>query len=212
MPKKLSLGADRNPIIVQLTEYEGTRFVDIRRYYTDRKSNELLPTKKGISLSRQHFSCLRAFFNEAYNSIEEWLGGGSGQVAEEVGVVMAARQAAADEAAHEAKPFEVHTMRSNRGSFFSVTAEGNHYDLRLNESHPFVKDLIVASLAPNSSTHTKELDPATREFVATLLVSFRRATELFEGDDQTKADQLLRALEYEWSIILANYADAKERL
>jgi len=211
MTNRLSIGSDSNPLIVQLTEYEGTRLVDIRRYYKDRKTNELLPTKKGVSLSRRYFTCLRDFFKEASGSIDDWLAGGAISVADQVGAAMATRQTAADQAAHEARPFEVHSMDGGRGCFFSVTAQGNHYDVRLNESHPFVKSLHKTTLESAGGCHAKSSNAHARELVATLLVSFRRATELFDGDSEMNADRLLRALEYEWALILANYTDSQRQ-
>jgi hypothetical protein len=38
-------------IVVQGKEYKGHRYIDIRTYFLDKKSNEWLPTKKGITIA-----------------------------------------------------------------------------------------------------------------------------------------------------------------
>lgn len=37
-------------IRVQTVEYQGKKYIDIRRFYLDKETNEYKPTKKGVSL------------------------------------------------------------------------------------------------------------------------------------------------------------------
>jgi hypothetical protein len=37
--------------LVQVREFKGQTYIDIREYYTDKKTMEMMPGKKGISLN-----------------------------------------------------------------------------------------------------------------------------------------------------------------
>ncbi len=45
------IGSKDSPVIIELKEFEGRKLFDIRKYFTDKKTNELSPTRKGISLN-----------------------------------------------------------------------------------------------------------------------------------------------------------------
>lgn len=46
------IGSERSPIVIELKSFNGRKFIDIRKYYTDKNNNgELSPTKKGIAVN-----------------------------------------------------------------------------------------------------------------------------------------------------------------
>lgn len=60
----------REPIIIKLTTYKNSKYLDIRKYYE--KNSEWLPTQKGITLSLEHFNFLMEILNNNKEKIKEW--------------------------------------------------------------------------------------------------------------------------------------------
>ena len=58
-----------------LTEYQGTRYVDVRTYYQTRDSDEWLPTRKGIVVPPGKLAELREMLDTAEEEMrgEGWL-------------------------------------------------------------------------------------------------------------------------------------------
>ena len=52
------------PIKLQFKIFQNKKYLDIRKWYLDRKKNEVLPTKKGISLSDYQFNEIFRDFRE----------------------------------------------------------------------------------------------------------------------------------------------------
>lgn len=67
----------RNPIVLQLNEFQGHRLLDIRRFFWDQKTSEYKPTKKGISLNRENYAEIMSMILERSESIASWLGFGN---------------------------------------------------------------------------------------------------------------------------------------
>jgi uncharacterized protein (DUF3820 family) len=67
---KITIGTEKNPILVDFKTYEGRKIVDIRKFYlSSSSSKEYLPTKKGISLNMLQLNELLAKFRENKDSI-----------------------------------------------------------------------------------------------------------------------------------------------
>ena len=53
------IGTLRNPILIDVKEFNNQKLIDIRKYFIDKDdSNKLIPTKKGISLNSFHLEQL----------------------------------------------------------------------------------------------------------------------------------------------------------
>ncbi|MEC4117131.1 transcriptional coactivator p15/PC4 family protein [Myroides phaeus] len=50
--------SDQNLLYVSQSDFEGGKYIDIRKFYIDRKSEEVKPTKKGITLNLGQFYIL----------------------------------------------------------------------------------------------------------------------------------------------------------
>ncbi len=81
-----SIGSPQRPILISLSEVEGSRVVDIRRFYVDKESRELRPTQRGIAIQAANFAEVFACLSDAYGPITEWLqgSGASDQVKRQV--------------------------------------------------------------------------------------------------------------------------------
>ncbi len=67
------IGSKNSPIIIELKEYEGIKLFDLRKYYMDKKTEELLPTKKGISLNSFQLKQLIETINTKSDEINNFL-------------------------------------------------------------------------------------------------------------------------------------------
>lgn len=67
------IGTNRNPILIDFKEYNNQKLVDIRKYFIDSKdSNNLLPTKKGISLNVNQLSQIIEAINSNSTAISDF--------------------------------------------------------------------------------------------------------------------------------------------
>lgn len=69
-----SIGNESKPILVSLNNLEGTKLVDIRKYYTEKNTGELSPTKKGISLNHRQFESLALVFSDNIKTFLDFFG------------------------------------------------------------------------------------------------------------------------------------------
>ena len=53
--KEIFLGPENYPLKIEVKTFKGKKYIDFRKWFLDRKTNEILPTKKGIMLSEYQF-------------------------------------------------------------------------------------------------------------------------------------------------------------
>jgi hypothetical protein len=67
------IGTTRNPILIDFKEYNNFKLVDIRKFFIDKNDiNNLLPTKKGISLNVNQLNQLIETINSNSNTISNF--------------------------------------------------------------------------------------------------------------------------------------------
>lgn len=67
------IGTTRNPILIDIKEYNNLKLIDIRKYFIDKEdAQNLIPTKKGISLNGFQFQQLIEVLNSNSKSIAEF--------------------------------------------------------------------------------------------------------------------------------------------
>lgn len=67
------IGTNRNPILIDFKEYNNQKIVDIRKYFFDSKdSNNLLPTKKGITLNINQLNQVVETLNSNLSSLSDF--------------------------------------------------------------------------------------------------------------------------------------------
>jgi hypothetical protein len=188
-----SIGSPQRPILISIGEVEGTRIVDIRRYYVDKKSKELRPTQRGIAIQAANFVEIFSCLSDHYGTITQWLQGSgvTDQVRRDSAAVKAVRSGARPSIKNEAW----------RGaSFFKVSTQGAQVEVALKADHPIAER--VNSVA--SSTEAAQL-------LADLLATFQLASQSASVDEDGHTVALLQ-LESEWSSQLGSMLkNRKER-
>ena len=61
--EEIFIGTKDYPLKIQFKTYKGKKYIDIRKWFLERKTNEVLPTKKGISLSEHQFESMNYYFS-----------------------------------------------------------------------------------------------------------------------------------------------------
>jgi hypothetical protein len=67
------IGTSRNPIIIDVKEFNNQKLIDIRKYFLDKEDkNKLIPTKKGISLNSFQLEQLIQTLNSNAKSVSNF--------------------------------------------------------------------------------------------------------------------------------------------
>lgn len=65
----MRLGDSISPLVVSISTFKGTRYLDIRRHYFDKASKSTKPTPKGISLKEDEFIHVIGFLIHEYGPV-----------------------------------------------------------------------------------------------------------------------------------------------
>lgn len=67
------VGTKKAPIIINLSEFKGTKLIDIRKFYQDKKDKDnYLPTRKGLSLTAYQLAEVVFALNQNKNAINSF--------------------------------------------------------------------------------------------------------------------------------------------
>jgi hypothetical protein len=190
------IGSPSSPILVMLREYEGRRFVDVRRYYVDKSTKETKPTKKGITLNARALAEIRDVFDKSEKAITDWLQRDPTGESDEVKKQMLERQAAADRIARKERPYNIQSGKWRSPNFFACESNGETTTISLNDNHPFVQKLQKGDGKANDSIAA----------IGAMLAAYYHTKFLFDDAEEIKPTQFFEAFEYEWGLILNNYS------
>lgn len=184
------IGPVSSPLVITLDEFKGRRIVDIRRFFTDKESKDLVPTKKGLSLTTGTFNSLEEFAYKFGKDVKAWLNGAANSNAQN----LINRSNAVEDNSANYQDFDIRFDSWRGQNFFSVTNEGNKNIITFNNQHSFIE-------------HTRSKKNAEEVFhgIASVIVTFKRASYRFDDLD-SNYDVLFHSLEYEWGNLLRNYA------
>jgi|SRR5579871_941749 len=192
------LGSPSNPVVVRLGEYQGTRFVDVRRHYKKKGTQELTPTRKGIALNAKVLADLRDILEKSDKVIQDWFSGNEQSTeASAARRILETRSKAADAAARSARQFELREEEVRSARFFEVRSEGNVDVVVLNSRHPIANDLCGKGEWGTSQQ--------IQTLLGRIIASYYRAKNRFDDVEEVQPAQLFEALEHEWGVILNNY-------
>jgi hypothetical protein len=199
-PPTLEIGSKATPIKLSLTEYEGKRSLDIRRYFRDKDSGQLLPTRKGIGLDWHSFREVHTFLLTNGCEIRDWLAEGECATLMEVFSAMDARNEAVEQEAKTPRAFDSTSSRWKAPNFYDVEVLGGLDRVVFNDKHPFLQ--MVANVSNQTDNAARVL-----KLLSLLLVAFHRAKLRFAGDIEMEGSKLFEMLEQEWGLILGNYCN-----
>jgi hypothetical protein len=191
--KEIFIGPKEYPIKIQIKTFNGRKYLDIRKWYLDRKTNEILPTKKGISLSEYQFEDVISIIAKEKNKISKWFQ--EKLTEEEVVDALVAHSEIRKKLSEEAKTFKAKSQKLTENKFFKIEYGEGKTQLILNENHQLYKEI-------DKKKNTAE---DFKKIINILFVSFNQTFQLFDSDEKMKVADLEDSLMHNWSIILKNY-------
>lgn len=203
-----SAGSKHNMLVFTLKEYKGVRIFDIRKHYVDKKTNDLLPTKKGITVTSNSFDILKEVIDEQHDNIKQWLSPIDDFV-NEIKKQKELENKYVDIAKFKDRDYQVQESSWKSPEFFQVIAEGGIDRLVLNEKHPWIKTFIKIQKEIKKIDDVEEMQMLVNQLLRllmNLLISFGRARHLCEGADGSYAEILIDSVMFNWGIFLGNYS------
>ena len=184
-------GSQSYPTVYQLNTYKGRRSLDIRKYFRDKSSGELKPTRKGISLNKLAFEALTMIIGDSKKDIITWLEGNSEKENQLLNNLKKQSEFVNKELL---KASEFTSDNENRGvsDLYRIEDYGNKKKILLNENHEFMKIF-------------NKLEDEAKDAIKVLLISFDHAMSLFDKDEDVNFGVLYNEINENWGMLLKNY-------
>jgi hypothetical protein len=196
-------GPTASPIIVSLSNYQGRKLIDIRKYYVEKSSKELKPTQKGISLSAEQLSSVLMVLARNQNKIGDWL-------------ALPVKDDKQNKSPAMAKLHEDFTLASLRvdqryltdRSLYRRDAQGGSDALTLNEGHPFIRSALnaVSALSGNDDDQQDKAKSAMLDILGALFFSLERAVELSVNAGGAKDAGFWETTRFTWQLLMSAYS------
>jgi hypothetical protein len=194
--REIFVGPKEYPIKIQIKTFKGRKYLDIRKWFLNRKSHEVLPTKKGISLSEYQFEDIISIISKEKDKITKWF---QEKVTEDEIVDSLIKHAEIrQKLSEEAKSFKSRSKKLNENKFFKVEYEDGETQLVINENHQLYKEI-------NKKSSQEDI----KKIIDFLFISFNQSIQMFDSDEKIKISDFEELLIHNWSTILKNYLKTK---
>lgn len=192
--KEIFLGPENYPLKIEVKTFKEKKYIDFRKWFLDRKTNEILPTKKGIMLSEYQFRDVSDVLVNQKKTIEGWF---KEKIKDnEVASLLSQETSQVRKKSQEAKKYKAVLKKIDNNNFFSFEYKNNEIQFILNNDHELYKKM--------ESLDKKSKDLAYK-IIESLLISFRQTLEIFDPETKYKLEDLEDLLNYNWSKTLTNY-------
>lgn len=185
-----STGTENNLTVYGLNVFKGRKLFDIRKCYKN-NDNEIVHTKKGISLNENSFSILSKLLTQESKTIQDWFQ--EKETDDSASSKLAAKASLLQESSYKKKKFNKGMTSSENGFFFEVKSNKEGLELNLNRKHNFFKQI-------------ESLDDKSVSIIYSLLMSFDQTINLYD-EQKINSSDFIDDLKYTWSSILSNYSD-----
>lgn len=187
-------GSDKNMTVYSLNVFKGRKLLDVRKCY--KNSNEdLVHTKKGISLSEKNFEDHIKIIKQHEKTISNWFADKESE------------RTASEKISSYTSDIRDSNLRkhnysnsikeTNTSYFFSVVTNPEGKELVINKEHNFYNRI-------------ESLDDNSKNILFDILMSLNQAYSLYDGDQKISTDELIDDINYTWSKILSNYCSSNE--
>lgn len=166
--------------------------MDLRKYFIDKKSGDLLPSRKGIALNESGIATLRQVLEERRDEIADWFN--EDPVKHNIRKNLTLAEKATRNAISSPKNTVSTAECWKSPAFFRAEHEGGTTKVYINEAHPFGKKLLQLISDPQ--------DLPGKTLILSLLEGFARAKHLYDGENSGVAEVILDALLVNWGLIL----------
>ena len=188
------IGSDKNMTVYSLNVFKGRKLLDVRKCYKD-SNDDLVHTKKGISLSEKNFEDHVKIIKQHEKTISDWfVNKESYSTASEKISNCASDIRDSNLRKHN---YSNSTKESKSSYFFNVITNPEGKELVINKEHKFFNRI-------------ETLDENSKNILFDILMSLDQAYSLYDGDQKISTDELIDDVNYTWSKILNNYCSSNE--
>ena len=186
-------GSERQPFIVSFSDYEDNRLLDIRKYYKDKKSGELKPTRKGVALNRIQYEVLHNVFTSEEEKITAWFAASEDDRTKS--------QRSHDEQRYKIIKISVEISSWRGLEMFRFKQLGENAVLSLNETHPWISKLVAS--CDMSSVQDDPSHPVS--MLIALLSALFQSIALIDPKNEA-ANELVDTVLANWGIYAKRYS------
>ncbi len=190
----IKVGSPNYPTVYTLGSFKGKKNFDIRKYYIEKKSNELAPTRKGISLNKESFNALLSIIENQQNTIQDWFNSGEVLPSNDLLKNLKIQADKVQKEMFEAKEFNQKQDKLSDNSFFKVKYDGDKRIMIFNENH-----ILLKYLEENLN------DEKLIKILTLILLSFQHTVDLYDDDEKLSVKEFVDDLKDNWSLVLKNY-------
>ena len=176
-------GSKKAPLICQLTSYKDMKLIDVRKYFANKSSGELIATKKGVSLTRIQYEALSEVFQEKNEIIELWFD--SNQTMQETN----AKSLQDSRLKSDEYTVEISEWKGSEISRYEQL--GSVSVLKLNQNHPWIMTLLT--LIPDYRNN------ATFLHICSLMQAHHKAQNLIDSKN-LDALEISETMEANWGL------------
>lgn len=194
-------GSPNNPTVYKLYNYNGRNLFDIRKYFKDKKTEDFVPTKKGISLNKLGFESLINIIKDNEKEIINWLSKNDDKPSKELIKKLQNQSKKVQEEIFAAKEYESKSGKWMDSSFFKIEYDGDKRIVIFNKNHNLSKFI-------NDKQKSKKLDPTN--IINVVMLSFQHAVDTYSDDENIKVSDFINDFKKNWGIILKNYIKNNE--
>lgn len=192
--REIFLGPENYPLKIEVKTFKGKKYIDFRKWFLDKKTSEILPTKKGIMLSEYQFRDVSDVLINQRKTIDGWFQ----EKIKDLDTIdlLSEETSKIRKKSQEAKRYKTVLKKIDNNNFFSLEYTNNEIQFVLNQDHELYKKI--------ENLEKKTKDTVTK-IIESLLISFRQTLEIFDPETKYKLEDLEDLLNYNWSKTLTNY-------
>lgn len=192
--REIFLGPENYPLKIEVKIFKGKKYIDFRKWFLDKKTNEILPTKKGIMLSEYQFRDVSDVLINQRKTIDGWF---QEKIKDQDAIDLLSEETSkVRKKSQEAKKYKTVLKKIDNNNFFSLEYNNNEIQFILNQNHELYKKI---------ETLEKKSKDTVSKIIESLLISFRQTLEIFDPETKYKLEDLEDLLNYNWSKTLTNY-------
>jgi len=171
-------GSRKAPIKISIKEFDSGKVVDIRKFFMPKGSDELKPTKKGVTLQWRNFGCLinelAAHAPEIYKEVMPT----DTELNDRLNELNSLREHAED-IRNDLPDWSV-SSNHNGEFFFDLKVQGSEHSLSLDKNHSFSAELLDIK-------NNDQVNPETERvihLIEKMLVALARTRDAFDSDEE----------------------------
>lgn len=190
-------GPDSKRLRIALRTFKGTPLLDLRYWYRDKKTKNLMPSPRGISLTRANYLGMRSVAVDHHDAVMEFLDVGSIALAHQ-----GDRDLVAGQHARQQQPINdidvVIAALIPSSKLYEVNHEGSKATVTLNTNHMFFSELCESFSG----------DESWLKAIGKLLLALDFSLMNVRGNDLTSPNIIAEQLEFD----LGKYAQRLSRV